>query len=83
MNEKEKLKKELQQELQWVQYRQKILDIMKEKLLQMKQLARKAKQANLTAGELEEINVRLNNLAVQVRALDGESRRTEDGKILE
>ncbi|WP_243103915.1 hypothetical protein [Clostridium sp. JN-1] len=83
MDEKEELKQELQQELQWVQYRQKILDIMKEKLLQMKQLARKAKQANLTAGELEEINARLNNLATQVRALDVESRRTEDGKILE
>lgn len=83
MDEKEELKKELEHELQWVQYRQKMLDIMEEKLLQMKQLAELAKQGNLTAGEMEELNARLNDLAAQVRALDGESRRTEDEKILE
>lgn len=44
VDEKEKLEKELQKELQWVQYRQKMLDIMDEKLMQMKQLAEQAKQ---------------------------------------
>lgn len=83
MDEKEELKKELQQELQWVRYRQKMLDIMEEKLLIMKQLAEQVKQGNITEGEMEEINARLNGLAEQVRALDSESRRTEDGKILE
>lgn len=83
MDEKEELKKELQQELQWVQYRQKMLDIMEEKLLQMKQLTEQAKQGNLTEREVKELNSRLNNLAAQVRALDSESRRTEDGEILE
>lgn len=83
MDEKEELKKELQQELQWVKYRQKMLDIIDEKLLEMKQLAELVKQGNLTAGEVEELNARLNDLAAQVRALDSESRRTEDGKILE
>ena len=39
MDEKEELKHELEQELQWVKYRQKMLDIIKEKLLQMKQIA--------------------------------------------
>jgi len=83
MDEKEELKQELEQELQWVQYRQKMLYIMEDKLLQMRQLAEYAKQGNIATGELEAINIKLNNLAAQVRALDEESRRTEDGKILE
>lgn len=83
MEEREELEQELQQELQWVQYRQEMLDIMEGKLLQMRELAQKAKQENLTAVELEELNVKINNLAAHVRALDWESRRTEYGKILE
>jgi hypothetical protein len=83
MDEKEELKQKLEQELQWVQYRQKMLDIIEEKLLQMKLLAEQAKQDNLTARELEALNARINDLAAQVRALDTESRRTEDGRILE
>ena len=65
-----------------MQYRQKMLDIIDEKLLKMKQLAEKSKQGNRTEGELKVLNAKLNDLAAQVRALDGESRRTEDGKIL-
>jgi hypothetical protein len=83
MNEKEELKKELEQELQLVQYRINMLDIIEKKLLQMRQLAEKARQENLTSGEIEVLNSRLNDLRKQVRALDGESRKTEDGKILE
>ena len=83
MDEREELKEELEQELLRVKYRQKMLDIIDEKLLQMKRLAEKAKQGNLTVGEIETLNDRLNNLATQVKALDGESRRIEDGKILE
>lgn len=83
MDEREELKQELEQELQWIKYRQRILDIIDYKLLQMRQLAEMAKQENITAGELEAINVRLNDLATQVRALDSESRKNEDGKILE
>ena len=83
MNEKEELKQELEQELQWVKYRQQMLDIMEDKLLQMRQLAEQTKQGNLTEREMEEINMKLNNLATQVKALDGESTRTLHGKILE
>ena len=83
MDEREELKQELQQELQWVQYRKKMLDIIEEKLLQMRQLAEQAKEGNLNAAELEVLNDRLNNLAEQVRAFDSESRKTENGKILE
>lgn len=82
MNEKEELKEELDQELEWVKYRQKMLDIMQGKLLQMRELAEQAKQENLTAGELESINTKINNLVAQVRALDSESRKTEYEKVL-
>ncbi|MBY6931394.1 hypothetical protein FDC70_06010 [Clostridium botulinum] len=67
----------------WVKYRQRMLYIMEEKLLQMKQLAEKAKEENISSDELEELNTKLNNLAKQVKGLDGESRRIEDIKILE
>lgn len=38
---------------------------------------------NLTTAEIEALNINLNNLAVQVKAIDSESRRIEEGKILE
>jgi len=82
MNEKEELIQELQQELQWVKYRQKMLDMMEEKLMEMKLLAEQAKQINMSSEELEIINNRLNNLASQVRAIDSESRRTENEKVI-
>lgn len=82
MNEKEELEKELKEELQWVQYRQKMLDIIEEKLLQMKELAYLSQQGNLDDKELEKVNSKLKLLASQVRALDGESKRIEDEKIL-
>ena len=82
MNEKEELIQELQQALQWVKYRQKMLDMMEEKLMEMKLLAEQAKQINMSSEELEIINNRLNNLASQVRAIDSESRRTENEKVI-
>lgn len=83
MDEKKELKQDLGQELLWVQYRQKMLDIIEEKLLQMRELAEQSKQDNLTVGKLKKLNARLNDLGAQVRALDSESRKTKDGKILE
>ena len=38
----------------------------------MKQLAEQAKQEYHTAGELKELNGRLNDLALQIRAIDSE-----------
>lgn len=72
----------MEEELQWVQYRLKMLNIMEEKLLEMKEIAERAKQSDMTIYELEAVNTKLNNLAEQVRALDAESRIMEDGKIL-
>lgn len=74
MNERDELKRELEQELHWVQYRQKILEIIDEKLLQMKKLAEKVKQGNLTKEELGTLNIKINDLAMQIKALDEESR---------
>lgn len=74
MEEKEKLKQGLQQELNLVKYRHNMLGIMEVKLLQMKQLAEQAKQGNLTALELEKLIIKLNNLASQVNVLDEGSK---------
>ena len=83
MNQKEELRQELEEELQWVKYRQQMLDIMEKKLLKMREMAERAKQDNLDETYLKVLNDRINDLATQVRALDAESRKTEDRKILE
>jgi hypothetical protein len=59
-----------------------MLDIMEE-LLQRTLLSEQANEGNLCSEELEVLCGRLNNLVAQVRAKNSESRRTEDGKILE
>ena len=83
MEEKEELKQELEQELQWVKYRQKILDIIEAKLLEMREIADKAKEENLSVVEVEALNARINNLAAQVNALDEESKYIENKGIVE
>ena len=82
-NEKEELKQELEQELLWVKYRKNMLDIIDEKLLKMREIAEKIKNKKLSKKEIEELNSKLNILEMQVKAIDGESRKTEDGKIIE
>lgn len=66
-----------------MKYRMNMLDIMEKKLLQMKELAEQVKNNNLTEKEYEVLNLRLNDLAAQVRALDEESRKAGNEKILE
>lgn len=77
MDEREELKQELKLELQWVKYRIRMLDIIEEKLVKMRNMAEVAKERNLSADEVESINTEINNLAEQVRALDEESRKLE------
>ena len=60
-----------------------MLDIIEVKLMGIRDIAKLAKQGNLNSGELEELNARLHNLVAQIRALDEESKKKEDGKILE
>jgi hypothetical protein len=83
MDDREELSQELEQKLQWVKYRQKILDIIEAKLLEMREIAEKAKEENLSAVEIEAINAKLNKLATQVNALDEESRNIENERIVE
>lgn len=49
----------------------------------MREITEQAKQNNLSSEEIETLNAKLNNLASQVNAIDGESRRIEDDKIIE
>lgn len=78
-NQREKLRQELEEELQWIQYRQKMLDIMESKLFQIRELIEMAKNKNLMPEELAVINIRIDNLAIQVKALDSESRKMWEG----
>ncbi|ERK31593.1 hypothetical protein [Clostridium intestinale] len=74
MKENDEIKKKLEEELKWVIYRQKMLDIIEEKLLKMKELATKAKDDNITSEELKNIQMNIDKLATQIKALDEESR---------
>jgi hypothetical protein len=77
MDEKEELKQKLQEELNWVKYRHNMLGIIEVKLLQMKQLAKQAKEENLSTVEIETLNARINNLAMQVNTIDEQSKNIE------
>lgn len=74
MNKDDEVNEYLNDELQWVIYRQKMLDIIEEKLLKMKGLAIKAKDDNITSEELKNIQMNIDKLATQIKALDEESR---------
>jgi hypothetical protein len=74
MSEKDELKQELEKELQWVTYRDNILKIIKEKLMEMMELAEQARVGKLSTEEIETVNVKLDKLTAQVKALDEESR---------
>lgn len=54
-----------------------MLDIIEEKVLQMRKLAEQAKEDNLSPEELEVLDAKLSILAAQVNVLDEESRKTE------
>jgi len=74
MKKNDEIKMKLEEELKWVIYRQKMLDIIEEKLLKMKELATKAKDDNITSEELKNIQMNIDKLATQIKALDEESR---------
>jgi flagellin-like hook-associated protein FlgL len=83
MDDKEELRQQLQQELQWVKYRQEMLDIIEKKLIQMREIAVQVKEENLSPVEIEALNAKLNNLVAQVNALDEESKYIENKGIVE
>lgn len=83
MDEREELIQQLKAELQWVKYRARMLDIIEEKLLKMRRMEEIAMAGNLSSDEAQAINSEIKDLEEQVKALDSESRRREDEKILE
>jgi hypothetical protein len=83
MDEKEELKQKLQRELNWVKYRYNMLGVIEVKLLQMREIAKQAKEDNLIAVEIEALNARINKLAIQVNSIDEQSRNIEDREIIE
>lgn len=83
MDEKEELKQEIQQELNWVKYRHNMLGIIEVKLLQMREIAEYAKEENLSEVKIESLNARIKNLAAQINALDEESRNIENERIVQ
>ncbi|ELP59763.1 hypothetical protein [Clostridium pasteurianum] len=55
-----------------------MLDIIEDKLLEMREIAEQANQDSLSAEDIEILNDSINNLAAQVRAIDSEIRKMED-----
>lgn len=70
MTEKDQVRKQLQEQLDEVNKRLRVLDMMEEKLFQMKALAQKAIDENLADEETQEINKQVKDLEEQVRLLD-------------
>lgn len=59
-----------------------MLDVIDEKLIKMKNIAEQAKEKSLTESELRELNIELNNLSEQVKAIDSESKIISERRIL-
>jgi hypothetical protein len=73
MTEQEQVRKKLQEQLDKVNRRLEILDMIEEKLLQMKKLAERVVDEELAQEEIQEINKKVQNLGEQVRLLDSEA----------
>jgi hypothetical protein len=73
MTEQEQVKKQLQEQLEKVKQRLQILDLIEEKLFQMKELAQRVIDEDLTDEEIQEINKQVKNLGEQVKLLDSEA----------
>jgi len=84
MDAKVDKKKQVEQEMLWMQNRQKMMNTKEVKLLQMRVISQQAMQVNSIApDELNKLNDRINSLAAQISAIDSDSSRTKDGKVLE
>ncbi len=67
------VKKELEEQLKKVTQRLQILDMIEEKLLQMRELAQRVIDEELIDEEIKGINLQVQNLEEQVRLLNSES----------
>ena len=73
MTQQEQVKKQLQEQLEKVRRRLQILDMIEEKLFQMKELAQRVIDENLSDKEIQDINNEVQNLGQQVKLLDSEA----------
>ncbi|SHI62303.1 hypothetical protein SAMN02745975_00267 [Geosporobacter subterraneus DSM 17957] len=73
MTYKDHIKKELEEQLERVKQRLQILDMIEEKLFQMRELAQRVVDEDLTDEEIQKINKQVKYLEEQVRLLDSES----------
>ena len=72
MAEQEQIKKHIQEQLEKVNRRLKILDMIEEKLFRIRELAQRVIDEEITDEEIEEINKQVQDLGEQVRLLDSE-----------
>lgn len=72
MKNKEKIKQELQKELDRVTDRLGRLAMIEERLLEMKELAQSVISQDLSSQEVKAVNKQLNNLKEQISLLEGE-----------
>jgi hypothetical protein len=73
MTEQEQVKEQLQEQLEKVKQRLQILDMIEEKLFQMKELAQRVIDEDLSDNEIQDINNEVQNLGQQVKLLDREA----------
>jgi len=73
MTQQEQVKKQLQEQLEKVRRRLQILDMIEAKLHQIKTLAQKVIDEDLTDEEIKEINKEVQDLGEQVKLLDSEA----------
>ena len=72
MTEQDGAKKQLIEQLQKVNMRLQILDMIENKLLKMKELAQRVVEEDLTEKEIEDINKQVQELVTKVDLLDSE-----------
>jgi len=75
MIQQEQVKKQLEGQLDKVNHRLQILDMIEEKLFKMKELAQRVIDEELNEEDIQEINKRVQDLGEQVKLLDSEATK--------
>ena len=73
MLDKELVKKELEIQLERVKQRQHMLNIVEERLIKMRKLARRIWEEDLTEEEIDQMNRGFKNLQQQIKLLNSQS----------
>ncbi|ABR46961.1 hypothetical protein Amet_0736 [Alkaliphilus metalliredigens QYMF] len=73
MEDQEQVKKEMEQQLEKIKYRIQMLDLIEEKLFQMRELAQRVIDEELSNEEIENINQQVKTLEKQFKLLNSES----------